>query len=268
MEMPAPVLVTLTLMARPISALDARIVACTSTLGPPCVRSVMLPKRCSIDTLPPRNVSVLLNVLVKRSLPLLLLFTVTVLRLLSASAGMATAMTIASAAKAALLIRDMGFLPQHVLERLLLRGVHREELAPEVRVLSIAFDVGLALGDRVVEQDEFLFVADHERRARFLERRVGELLEACDRLDVFLLRVFDVEQCLIHEDAAVERLLFIAGAQRQSDDHAEADHDDERRRDLHPSHRRRAPRLFTQRPLDPRPKHVVVPCRVQPGRGS
>ena len=52
--------------------------------------------------------------------------------------------------------------------------VNREELLPEVRVLSIALDVGLALGDGIVEQHEFLFVAHHERRVGFFELRFGD----------------------------------------------------------------------------------------------
>src|SRR6185436_6971823 len=90
----------------------------------------------------------------------------------SARAGMTNSRSSsASSARVTLLVRDIGLLPQHVAERLLILGVHGQQLFAEVSVLSVAFDVGAAFGDGVVEQHQFFFVRDHERGLGFLELR-------------------------------------------------------------------------------------------------
>src|SRR5229473_3438753 len=236
-------------MARPISALEARIVALTSTEFPECVRTSTRPKRCSMETLPPRNVSLLLTVSLK------------------SSACIAAAARRAAAATAALLIRSMGFLPQHVVEGLLLLAVNREELSPEVRVLSIALDVGLAFGDGVVEQDELLLVADHQRRRRLLELRLGELFELRDRRDVRLFGGLDVVHRFLAKDRGVEGALLLARAESEAGGDADADHQHDGGGNLQPSRRSRAP-FISDGPLDARPQQIAVPCRVQTARGA
>src|SRR6266480_473718 len=76
-----------------------------------------------------------------------------------------------------LLIRGMTFLPQHLSQRLLLFRIDRQQLPAEVRVLSIAIDARLALGDGVIEHHEFFLVADQQRGRRILELRCRDFLE-------------------------------------------------------------------------------------------
>src|SRR5437667_313111 len=120
---PAPPSLVSILMLRPISASEERIVARTVRVLPPPARTLSAPKRFSMVTLPPRYVSVRLNVFSKRS-----------------SARAAVMVNSATAMAIANLAALMRFLPQHVLERPLLLGVDRPELPPQVRVLAIRAD--------------------------------------------------------------------------------------------------------------------------------
>src|SRR5438874_11119967 len=52
------------------------------------------------------------------------------------------------------LTRSIGLLPQHVLQCPLFLGVDGQELSAQMGVVAVALDVGLALGDGVVEQHE------------------------------------------------------------------------------------------------------------------
>src|SRR5437588_3497316 len=57
------------------------------------------------------------------------------------------------------LTRSIGLLPQHVLQCPLFLGVDGQELPAQMGVVAVALDVGLALGDGVVEQHELFLVA-------------------------------------------------------------------------------------------------------------
>src|SRR2546423_5376432 len=236
------------LMLRPISASEERIVARTVTVLPLPAWTLSAPKRFSTVTRPPRYVSERLNVFSKRS---------------SARAPVvmisATAMAIASLAAL------MRFLPQHVLERALLRGVDRQELPAQLRVLAIRADGGPAVGDGVVEKHQFFLVRDHERRHRLLEPRLGELLHAVDRRDVVALRALDLVERTPLQNGLIELVLAHAAlrvpaerGQRREDGHGRGELPE-----LEPL----AAMFGVDGALDARQQRVARPRRVHRPRG-
>src|SRR5687767_2230432 len=175
---PAPSLVMMRICL-PISSSDERMVARTCTSLPGCVRIASDPNEWSMETRPLRNARSLANFSSKR------------LSSSSARRGIAERATSSAASARRLRSRNIGILPQHVVERLLFFRVHGQQLLPEMRVLSIAIDVGLALLDRIVEEHQLFLVRDHQRRLGVVELRVGELLQLRDGPDVLALRGLD-----------------------------------------------------------------------------
>src|SRR5688572_8577558 len=102
----------------------------------------------------------------------------------SSSAARGSATMIRRKARRRLRSRYIVVLPQHVLQGLLLVGVHRQQLLAEVCVLSVTLDVRLAFSNGVIEEHQFFFVRDHQRRLGVLELRLGEPLQFFDGGDV------------------------------------------------------------------------------------
>ena len=132
-------------------------------------------------------------------------------------------------------------------------------------VLPVAVNIGLALLDGVVEEHELLAIADHQRRRRILELRLGELLQPIDGLPVGLLRFLHiVNRCGSEDDIA--ELAFVRLALHDPHERSQAGEEDQRGSDL-PVARPRPPPLLFQRALDARPEHFVRPRGAQIPRG-
>ena len=104
-----------------------------------------------------------------------------------------------------------------------LSDVHGQQLFAEVRVLLVLVDVGLALGDGFIEQHQFFFVRDHERRLRVVELLLGHAFQALDGLEVRLLGALHFIESRDAEDVAVERGVVTLDAHGVEDRAAEAD---------------------------------------------
>jgi hypothetical protein len=157
-------------------------------------------------------------------------------------------------------------LSQHVLQRPLFFRIHRQQLRAQVGVLPVFVDGGLALGDGVVEHQQFLLVADHERRRRLVELRRGECFQVIDRVDVSLLGALDLVDRGHFQNVAIE----IGGMHaplREPRGAAEDGEEEEGGSDL-PHARPRAALLAPDCLLDARPQQVVVPRGVKVACGG
>src|SRR5438445_6397643 len=228
---------------------DARMVPRTVTSSPLFVRTSTWPNLCSISTRPPRQFALRWMLCSYRS------------SFANAAAGITISPTAIH-----LLIRNMVSLPQHLLQRALLLRIDCQQLFTQVRVFAVAIDVRLALCDGVIEQHEFFFVADQQRRRSFIELRLRALLQFVDGGQVCLLRLLDCVQSRSLKDALIELIgadSFI-GLPRED---AQACQHDDCRCDLPPL-RLRVSLLGADRALDARPQHVVLPRGMHPARDA
>src|SRR5436190_16353636 len=219
MVTPSPELSMSILILFVSSSDDVRIMAriATSPALPECTFTA--PNAFSMETFPPVKRTVLLTERSKR-----------------VSAAYSVTVTPRSSATAKRLrIRNMVSLSEHVLQRLLFLAVHGEQLLADLCIVSVLIDVGLALGDGIVEQHQFFLVADENRRLWLVELRRGEFFEFVDCSDVCFFRAFHVVERSGAEDRLVE-CFFVRGADAHRVEGActEADRHDDRRGDAHP----------------------------------
>src|SRR5262249_52106123 len=98
-------------------------------------------------------------------------------------------------------LRDIRVLMEERLERALLLAVDGEQLETQVGVEAVSLDLGPAVRDGRVQDQELLAIVDEEGRARLGEARGGDPAQVVDRAHVRRLGLLDLGERPLGEQA-------------------------------------------------------------------